>query len=102
MPADGEDEYLYEVRCANTTFVRIVPLSLLSILHAKVDAHLVGSWDCRSWFHENCGLVRRAEDSMSKACRVLLGAVSLLLTSCGTYVPDIQEFWGTPDDAKHR
>ena len=39
---------------------------------------------------------------MSKACRVLLGAVCLLLTACGTYVPDIQEFWGTSDDTKHK
>ena len=35
---------------------------------------------------------------MARACRILLGAVCLLLTGCGTYVPDIQEFWGTPDD----
>jgi len=38
---------------------------------------------------------------MARACRILLGAVCLLLTGCGTYVPDIQEFWGTPDDTKH-
>jgi hypothetical protein len=38
---------------------------------------------------------------MSRTGRVLLGAVSLLLSACGTYVPEIQEFWGTSEDAKH-
>jgi len=38
---------------------------------------------------------------MSRTYRLLLVANCLLLTACGTYVPDIQEFWGTPEDAKH-
>jgi hypothetical protein len=39
---------------------------------------------------------------MSAAHCVLLGAVSVLLAGCGTYVPDIQEFWGTPLDATYK
>jgi hypothetical protein len=39
---------------------------------------------------------------MFAVCRVLVGAVGLLLTGCGTYVPDIQEFWGTPEDARNK
>jgi hypothetical protein len=37
---------------------------------------------------------------MISSWRTLFGASALsLLSGCGTYVPDIQEFWGTPDDA---
>jgi hypothetical protein len=39
---------------------------------------------------------------MSAVCRVLLAASALFLASCGTYVPDIQEFWGTPDDTESK
>ncbi len=35
---------------------------------------------------------------MSAMCRVLLAVVTLFLASCGTYVPEIEEFWGTPQD----
>lgn len=36
---------------------------------------------------------------MRIAWRILLGASVLALSGCGTFVPDIQEFWGTPEDA---
>jgi hypothetical protein len=39
---------------------------------------------------------------MSAVCRALLGGMTLLLPGCGTYVPDIQEFWGTPLDATYK
>jgi hypothetical protein len=39
---------------------------------------------------------------MSAVCPVLLAAITLLLAGCGTYVPDIQEFWGTPDDTNKK
>lgn len=39
---------------------------------------------------------------MSAVCRVLLAAITLVLASflasCGTYVPEIEEFWGTRED----
>jgi hypothetical protein len=36
---------------------------------------------------------------MFPARGILFAAASALLAGCGTYVPDIQEFWGTPTDA---
>ena len=36
---------------------------------------------------------------MFPARGILFAAASALLVGCGTYVPDIQEFWGTPTDA---
>jgi hypothetical protein len=37
---------------------------------------------------------------MFSSWRILIGAGALsLLSGCGAYVPDIQEFWGTPEDA---
>jgi hypothetical protein len=39
---------------------------------------------------------------MSELRRILLAAISLLLADCGTYVPDLQEFWGTPQDATYK
>jgi len=35
---------------------------------------------------------------MSAACRALLAVITLLLAGCGTYVPEIEEFWGTRED----
>ena len=46
--------------------------------------------------------LERQGDIMSTARRALFGAVSTLLAGCGTYVPDIQEFWGAPSDAKFK
>lgn len=34
--------------------------------------------------------------------QLFFAAASLFLTSCGTYVPEIQEFWGTRDDATYK
>ncbi|SEM54789.1 hypothetical protein [Bradyrhizobium sp. OK095] len=39
---------------------------------------------------------------MFRIDRALLGSACLFLASCGTYVPDIQEFWGTTDDATYK
>ncbi|SRR5579871_367424 len=39
---------------------------------------------------------------MSAVCRVSLAAISLFLASCGTYVPEIEEFWGTPADTNSK
>lgn len=39
---------------------------------------------------------------MSAVCRMLLGAVGVLLTGCGTYVPEIEEFWGNHLDATYK
>jgi hypothetical protein len=39
---------------------------------------------------------------MSTVSRVIIGAICVFLSGCGTYVPDIQEFWGTPEDARNK
>jgi hypothetical protein len=39
---------------------------------------------------------------MSASRHLLLGIVIALLAGCGTYVPDIQEFWGSPVDATYK
>jgi hypothetical protein len=39
---------------------------------------------------------------MSTSRCASFGAISVLLAACGTFVPDIQEFWGTPLDATYK
>lgn len=34
--------------------------------------------------------------------RWIVPAITILLSGCGTVVPDIQEFWGTPNDASEK
>jgi hypothetical protein len=37
---------------------------------------------------------------MTATLRMALGATTMLLAGCGTYVPDIHEFWGTHGDTR--
>ena len=49
--------------------------------------------NCKVIFIIGCGAI------MFLSRSVLFAVTGILLAGCGTYVPDLQEFWGTPTDA---